>query len=214
MWSCTLTAKPRLETNHCWWSAYCLANESHRIDTRLTGPLRYLQREERDLFFERLGSLVSRPTLVVVIKGVGEAQRPSPTAVRTVHFGVHYVVGQDRSPRVVEAHLCLVLPVHKTGAAPSASKASVSTTGCATAVARAAPAMRAWVGSPISSPRPPAERIANTLGQNSTSGYVHDDGGTWALQTFGALERRVKQGGVRTGVTMFREAMVGAARFA
>ena len=72
--------------------------------------LHYLPKEERDAFFTFLASLVTRPLLLVIIKGVGQTQRPSPSVVRSVYLGLHYVIGKEKHPRVVEAHVCLILP--------------------------------------------------------------------------------------------------------
>ena len=65
--------------------------------------------QERDSFFDLLSDAVTRPMLLVIIKGVGAVQRPSASVVRSVYFGLHYVVGrkEEKHPRVVEAHLCL-----------------------------------------------------------------------------------------------------------
>ena len=53
--------------------------------------------------------------LLVIIKGVGELQRP-PSHVPSVHYGLHFYVGREaHRPRVIEAHACLILP----SAAPS-----------------------------------------------------------------------------------------------
>ena len=46
----------------------------------------------------------------MIIKGVGSTQRPSQAIVRSVYLGLHYVIGREKHPRVVEAHVCLILP--------------------------------------------------------------------------------------------------------
>ena len=72
---------------------------------------------------------------MLVIKGVGHRQRP-PTKganVRSCFYGIHYVVGSERNPRVVELHLCLVLPQRRapptTSAAAEAQRAASGTGG-------------------------------------------------------------------------------------
>ena len=72
--------------------------------------LHYLKKEDRDAFFTALATLVSRPMLLVIIKGVGQTQRPAQSVIRSVYLGLHYVIGKEKHPRVVEAHVCLVLP--------------------------------------------------------------------------------------------------------
>jgi hypothetical protein len=77
--------------------------------------LHYLKPEERNAFYALLASKLTRPMLLVIIKGVGEVQRP-PSHVPSVFFGLHYYVGHEhKRPRVIEAHACLILP----SAAPS-----------------------------------------------------------------------------------------------
>ena len=66
--------------------------------------LHYLPKDQRDAFFMYLATLLTRPMLLVIIKGVGNTQRPSPNVVRSVHLGLHYVVHKiEKHPRVVEA---------------------------------------------------------------------------------------------------------------
>ena len=57
-------------------------------------------------------SLVTAPLLLLVIKGIGESgSQFSNKIVKSLHYGLHYAIGSDRSsPRVVESHLCLILP--------------------------------------------------------------------------------------------------------
>ena len=77
--------------------------------------LHYLKPEERNAFYALLASKLTRPMLLVIIKGVGEVQRP-PSHVPSVFYGLHYYVGHEhKRPRVIEAHACLILP----SAAPS-----------------------------------------------------------------------------------------------
>jgi hypothetical protein len=77
--------------------------------------LHYLDTEERIAFYALLASKLTRPMLLVIIKGVGELQRP-PSHVPSVHYGLHFYVGREaHRPRVIEAHACLILP----SAAPS-----------------------------------------------------------------------------------------------
>ena len=72
--------------------------------------LHYLSGDEREALFRRLAAAASRPFLLVIIKGVGTRQRP-PSGVPSVHYGLHYYVGPDEKlPRVIEAHCCLIEP--------------------------------------------------------------------------------------------------------
>ena len=124
--------------------------------------LHYLKAEEKDNFYQLLCSLATRPLLLLVIKGLDQKGAAEVTrVVRSVHFGLHFVIGKDRNVRVVEAHLCLILPRAFQGAAPSG---------------------------------PAAARRCGGDARSSDQ---------WVLQTFDAVERRVKADGLRTGVTLF-----------
>ena len=74
--------------------------------------LHYLKPNEREDFYRLLRSLVTAPLLLLVIKGIGESgSQFSNKIVKSLHYGLHYAIGSDRSsPRVVESHLCLILP--------------------------------------------------------------------------------------------------------
>ena len=123
--------------------------------------LQYLRGEERLAFFQLLRAVATRPMLVLIIKGVGTSQRPPERAegVESTYFGVHYVIGSDRNPRVVEMHLCLITPIR------------------------------------VDSDEPAEERRADQWAAE------------WVVKTFETLRRRCRRDGLRTGVTMFEEAL-------
>ena len=170
--------------------------------------LHYLARDKRAPFFSLLATLATRPFLLLVIKGVGDHARPPRSHVHTVFFGVHYVIGRDdRQPRVVEAHLCLILP-----------------TGYAAAPAEATPEAEP---EPEAEPKPEAEATleaeATSAAEATTRSGPQQAGPSeetdpplpplpdarlvprsdrWVLRTFEAVERRCQRDGLRTGVTL------------
>ena len=94
--------------------------------------LHYLRGDdERAAFFAHLRRTCTRPTLLLIIKGVGTRERPPDTLVgiESVFFGVHYVIGADRNPRVVEMHLCLVTPPPHEDDAPTTQQQSAQPPG-------------------------------------------------------------------------------------
>jgi hypothetical protein len=172
--------------------------------------LQYIAKGERDFFFRLLSALVTRPLLFVIIKGVGETQRPSPHVVRSVHYGLHYVVGKEKHPRVVEAHVCLILPTsHTFCLTPDATadevargaeeggeeaRAAGDTSAAAKKGHEAAKSGSGSSATEESPPRPPLEPEAET-----------DAADRWIVQTFACVERRCKRHGLRTGVTLFEK---------
>ena len=47
----------------------------------------------------------------MIVKGVGQTQRPPAPLVLSTFFGLHYFRGgREAKPRVAEAHACLITP--------------------------------------------------------------------------------------------------------
>jgi len=141
--------------------------------------LHYLDPDERQSFFALLASLLHEPMLLLIIKGVGEKQRPNPQSVRSVHFGIHYVTGEDRSPRVVEAHLALLLPTNWAHAA----------------------AAHAWLARVLQAA---GAKLPTTAALAADAALLTNltPSERWVLQTYSTLERRCERDGLRTGVTI------------
>jgi hypothetical protein len=78
--------------------------------------LHYLKRDARAAFFLHLKTVVTRPLLLLIVKGVDSVARHrsepmiSDKSVPSVFMGIHYFLGRDPKPRVVEAHLALIQP--------------------------------------------------------------------------------------------------------
>ena len=78
--------------------------------------LHYLKREQRKHFFELFRRSVTRPLLLLIVKGVDSVARHrtepmiSHASVPSVFLGIHYFLGRDPKPRVIEAHLALIQP--------------------------------------------------------------------------------------------------------
>jgi hypothetical protein len=143
--------------------------------------LHYLPKPERDAYFIDLAHKVSRPMLLVIIKGVGETQRPSAHAVRSVYFGLHYVVHcAEKHPRVVEAHVCLVLPPEHPAEVLSRERA-----------------LGAGADGADGAPPPLPPLVIPDEGLESTD--------KWMLQTFATVEKRCRRQGLNTGVNYFEE---------
>jgi hypothetical protein len=171
--------------------------------------LHYLDPDERQSFFALLASLLHEPLLLLIIKGVGEKQRPNPQSVRSVHFGIHYVTGEDRSPRVVEAHLALLLPTNWAHAAAAhAWLARVLPAAGAKLPTTAALAARPIDDTPTGAKLPTTAALAAdaALLTNLTPSEALLTNLTpserWVLQTYSTLERRCERDGLRTGVTI------------
>ena len=171
--------------------------------------LQYLRGGERDAFYDGLPSLAppGHPFLLVVIKGVGEAQRPPPhhPGVPSVFLGIHYVIGEDRNPRVVEAHLCLVRPAAATGVkavgADGGSSSSGGSGGVGEAAAAAEPpttdAQWAWRGATATATAAAHARLLPMTVPSSE----------WVAATFAAASRRCASGPFKA-VTLFDETTV------
>ena len=148
--------------------------------------LHYLQKDQRDAYFKSLAKMVTRPMLLVIIKGVGN-NRPSPDAIRSVYFALHYVVHRaEKHPRVVEAHVCLILPGEASGGARL-------TGGC-----KGEGEGEGGRKGEVKGALPPLvipEDAANDLPPSDL----------WMLQTYATIEKRCKREGIRTGVTYFEE---------
>ena len=99
--------------------------------------------------------------------------------MRSVYYGLHYFVGREKRPRVIEAHACLVVP--------TAMAAHRTAAGAADGAAAA------------------AEGGAGGGAAATAGGAALDADDRWVLSTFDALERRVNSDGVRTGTTMMLE---------
>ena len=151
--------------------------------------LQYLKKDERDSFFAGLADAVRRPMLLLIIKGVGENQRPSPHVVRSSHLGLHYVVhNKEKHPRVVEAHVCLILPTtHPSALVPPES---------------ALPGTGDKGGAAMREPPPPPPPLEASEGA--------DDIERWVITTYKTVERRSKQHGLQTGTTICEEQMQGS----
>jgi hypothetical protein len=156
--------------------------------------LHYLQKDERDAFFRRLASLATRPLLLLIIKGVGEAGRPPSHVCRSVCYATHYVIGEDRSPRVTEANLCLIEPGgHKHEAPPPLPSFSHMPGGGA--------------GAPL------VDGTDSTTSCSAVGDGVPRDSDQWVRDTFAAVERRCGRGTGSSapiqmmGVTLFDGAM-------
>ena len=148
-----------------------------------------LKKDERDSFFAGLADAVRRPMLLLIIKGVGENQRPSPHVVRSSHLGLHYVVhNKEKHPRVVEAHVCLILPTtHPSVLVPPES---------------ALPGTGDKGGAAVREPPPPPPPLEASEGA--------DDIERWVITTYKTVERRSKQHGLQTGTTICEEQMQGS----
>jgi hypothetical protein len=151
--------------------------------------LHYLQPEERSAFFALLSAKAERPFLLLIIKGVGEKQRPQ-CHVRSVFFGLHYYVGEDKHARVIEAHACLIMP--------SAPKHGGDAVDDAKTAGDALPG-RATVGSETMG------RVAEGIAVGRK--YDPDDPDSWVLCTFETLERRCAWQGLRVGTTLPEKAI-------
>ena len=168
--------------------------------------LHYLKPDERRHFFELLARLVTRPLLLVIIKGVGETQRPQKTlpSVRSVFFGVHYYVGNTSGkPRVVEAHACLIAP-----AAAAEGAASPAPPQAPAPPAPPPPAPPAQGGQPAQHAEAPVASPAAAPAAAASEPeiiYDRDDPDSWVLCTFASLERRCNSFGLYTGVTEIGE---------
>ena len=159
--------------------------------------LHYLKKDQRDAFFVYLASLLTRPLLLVIIKGVGNTQRPSQHVVRSVHFGLHYVVHRaEKHPRVIEAHACLVLPNDHLASVASREAAEPPPAPEPPAAAKPSKAKPPEVGSTT----PPAPLPPLVIPE---SGLEPSD--RWMLQTYATLQKRIRRQGLRTGVTYFEE---------
>ena len=84
--------------------------------------LHYLKPESRRAaFFALLAETISRPLLLVIVKGVDSLDRHRrrenvPPHVPSAFYAIHYYIGREPKPRAVEAHACLIRP---SGTAPS-----------------------------------------------------------------------------------------------
>ena len=139
--------------------------------------LHYLPKNERDAFFAALPAAVAAPLLLVIIKGVGETQRPSPEVVRSVYLGLHYVIGQERHPRIVEAHVCLILPATMEGGGSGGDGGGGGVAG-------------GGVG-----PSLPPPQIHPDMSPSDR----------WVVQTFLTMQRRCRRRGLRTSATVLRD---------
>ena len=186
--------------------------------------LQYLDRTKRSSFFTLLASLATRPMLLIVIKGVGDTERPPIAAVHSTFFGVHYVIGADRNPRVVEAHLCLILPSRdSTAALVDASVATVAGASTATVAGASNGHVATGIsGAPsVTSGAPSVTSGAPSVTEETTDCGSSDGGHApvrglspvpdardapcedrWVLQTYATVARRCKRDGLRTGVTL------------
>lgn len=77
--------------------------------------LHYLKGIRRATFYALLAEAVVRPLLLLIIKGVDSSGGRKHTPVTPAHvpctfLGIHYFLGKDPKPRVVEAHLALIRP--------------------------------------------------------------------------------------------------------
>lgn len=168
--------------------------------------LQYLRADERDGFFRHLGALAKRPFLLLIIKSVGASQRPSE--VPSVLFATHYVVGSERNPRVIEAHLCLIQPspvqtseslpsshMQQDPSPPSSSRPAECTTppGLDPVSPSTLPAMASAVAAPY-------PKITSVMPSDQ-----------WAVQTFLAVERRCRREGAWAGSTWLDDALVSEA---
>lgn len=184
--------------------------------------LHYLKPAEKAAFFRRLAELATAPLLLLVIKGIGEVQQLCTKGLcRSVHFGVHYVIGQDRSPRVVEGHLCLILPSPPPPTPPPPPPTAAAYTAAQHVDDEGSDAERDGGSDEPSSSRSssssggggrgPALTSATSSPHNAAptgTGAGQHDGlprgsAQWVLQTFDAVERRVAREGLMTGVTLF-----------
>lgn len=90
--------------------------------------LHYLKRQERADFYDTLARTVTRPLLLLIIKGVDSVARHKhepmvPEGIPSFIIGVHYYIGRNPKPRVVEAQLALIRPIshaNSAGMAPAA----------------------------------------------------------------------------------------------
>ncbi len=155
--------------------------------------LHYLEREERETFFAQLGARLRSPLALLIIKGVGGTQRPAAPHVRSVHFGVHFVTGEDRSPRVVEAHLALLLP--RDWAHADAAQAWLARGRAAGAGARAG-------GADDEPSSASTASVASTADGEEPFLACLTPSERWVLQMYATLERRCQRQGLRTGVTI------------
>ena len=151
--------------------------------------------QERSAFFQLLSESAERPFLLVIIKGVGEAQRP-PAHVPSVHYGLHYYLGKEKHPRVIEAHACLIRPA-ATGSATGSAALPASV--CTGAGDDGTP--------PTVPPKAPHEVTGDLLGGEFTppADYDPDHPDSWVLCTFAAISRRCRTQGLRTGTTELEE---------
>lgn len=68
------------------------------------------------------GAAVTQPMLLLIVKGADSEAGRSSTALLPVpaaFLGIHYFLGKDTKPRVVEAHVALIEPTCR---APTASE--------------------------------------------------------------------------------------------
>ena len=77
--------------------------------------LHYLKGPARAAFYELLAAAIRRPLLLLIIKGVDSVRKHQtggmvPDSVPSVFLGIHYYLGKDPKPRVVEAHVALIRP--------------------------------------------------------------------------------------------------------
>ena len=177
--------------------------------------LHYLKPHEKADFFKRLRELATAPLLLLVIKGIGEVQQLCTEGLcRSVHYGLHYVIGQDRSPRVVEAHLCLIEPLspsppprasmHASGAESDGGDLEDAEADCNVDGGDDAAGESAHASSEDGG-RAAAAAAAVTPTTRTTTGAPRGSE-QWVLQTFEAIERRIRRDGILSGVSMFEGA--------
>ena len=177
--------------------------------------MHYLKPHEKADFFKRLRELATAPLLLLVIKGIGEVQQLCTEGLcRSVHYGLHYVIGQDRSPRMVEAHLCLIEPLspsppprasmHASGVESDGGDLEDAEADCNVDGGDDAAGESAHASSEDGD-RAAAAAAAVTPTTRTTTGAPRGSE-QWVLQTFEAIERRIRRDGILSGVSMFEGA--------
>jgi hypothetical protein len=142
--------------------------------------LHYLRKGERKDFYETLAKAVTRPLLLLILKGVdapetkGKCEPMVPAHIPSIILGLHYYIGRSPKPRVAEAQLALILPA-------------------------------AQAHSGAQSFAPPAAGQ-----NDAVPAYERSDPDSWVLSTFAAAQRHSRRHGIFTGVTVLAEEKLAA----
>ena len=142
--------------------------------------LHYLRKGERKDFYETLAKAVTRPLLLLILKGVdapetkGKCEPMVPAHIPSIILGLHYYIGRSPKPRVAEAQLALILP-----------------------------AAQAHAGAQSFAPPAAGQKDA-------VPAYERSDPDSWVLSTFAAAQRHSRRHGIFTGVTVLAEEKLAA----